>query len=298
MSSLQVQTPPAAEPITLPTLKNHLRVTISDDDALLAIYLQSARETVESESGRSLVNKLYRQSHDHFPRENDEFANYGTGYFYQSPRYAHHHRWDTRQMIKLLRSPLINVQGITYVGTDQAAHNLYAVPQLWLAQNEYELGDQIGDPNGNLQQVTALTETEDGFESESGATAPAWPPSNASIGTTTTDGDLTWTKVASVPANGGDFIFDADSEPGRIVPAYGTFWPLTLRVPNAVQIFFTSGYGNDGAAAPANLKVAVMLTAGISYEHREAVTSEDLKKLDWYDRLIWSERVTDFNPTP
>jgi hypothetical protein len=291
MSAIQIQTPPAAEPVSLPTLKNHLRVTISEDDELIKLYLQSARETVESDSGRSLVNKLYRQSHDHFPRLHD-FGDFGTGYFYQAPRYARGHHYDERQQIKLLRCPLVNVQKIVYVGTDQQSHTLLPAPAAWLAKNEYDIGNQIVDPNGNLQQVSAVTETETGNESESGATVPSW---NATPAGTTADGDLTWTNMGVAPA--GDFLEDNDSEPPRLYPAYGTFWPETLRVPNAVQIFFTAGYGNDGAAAPANLKVAVMLATGVSYENREAVTLDQLHDLDWYERLIWSERVLDFAPT-
>lgn len=290
MSSLAIQTPPAAEPVSVTTLKSHLRVTMSNDDTILGIYLQGARETVESDSGRSLVNKLYRQSHDHFPRSHD--LGFGTGYFYQAPRYARGHRYDERQQIKLLRCPLVNVQKIVYTGTDQLQHTLLPVPALWLPKNEYEVGDQVADTNGNLQQVTAVNEVEAGSTGESGATAPSW---NLTLGATTTDADITWTNKGVAPA--GDFLADADSEPPRLYPIYGTFWPATLRVPNAVQIFFTAGYGDDGAAAPANLKVAVMMAAGVSYQNREAVTPEKLNDLDWYTRLIWSERVLDYAPT-
>ena len=129
MSTLQIQTPPKAEPVSLVTLKNSLRVTLSADDALLGIYLQGARETVESDSGRSLVNKLYRQSHDRFPTLHD-WGDFGTGYMYQAPRYAHGHRYDERQQIKLLRCPLVNVQKIVYVGTDSARHTLLPRPRL------------------------------------------------------------------------------------------------------------------------------------------------------------------------
>jgi Phage gp6-like head-tail connector protein len=291
MSSIQVQTPPKQEPVALATLKTHLRVSINNDDALLQLYLQGAREIVESDSGRSLVNKKYRQSHDRFPGLRD-WGDFGTGYFFQAPRYSHHHRHDQRQVIKLLRCPLVSVDKITYVGTDQLSHDLLPAPQIWLANNVYDVGEQIEDTNRNLQQVTASTEAETGGSGESGPSAPSW---NVTPGGTTTDGDLTWTNKGAAPT--GDFVFDADSEPPRIFPVYGTFWPMTLRVPNAVQIFFTAGYGDDGANAPANLKIAVMLAAGVSYEHREAVTREQLHELDWYERVLWNERVLDWDPT-
>jgi Phage gp6-like head-tail connector protein len=292
MSTIQVQTPPAAEPIALATIKNHLRITIASDDALIQLYAQAARELVESESGRSLVNKLYRQSHDRFPGLHD-WGDFGVGYFYQTRRYSHHHRGDERQMIKLLRCPLVSVQQITYIDLTGTPQTLFPAPELWLAENVYDVGDQVEDSNGNLQQVTASTEAETGGSGMSGVDEPGW---SSILEATTTDGDLTWTCIKT-PAPAGDFIYDADSEPPRIFPTYGTFWPLTLRVPNAVQIFFTAGYGNDAANAPATLKVALMQSAGVMYQNREALTAEQLRELDWYERLIWSERVLDYDPT-
>jgi hypothetical protein len=288
---LQIQTPPKAEPVSLVTLKNALRVTISDDDDLLGIYLQGARETVESDSGRSLVNKLYRQSHDRFPTLHD-WGDFGTGYFYQAPTYARGRHYDERQQIKLLRCPLVSVQQILYIGTDGNTYTLLPQPATWLPNNEYEIGDQVADSNGNLQQVTVVSEVEVGETSESGTTAPTW---NITLAGTTTDADITWTNKGVAPV--GDFITDSDSEPPRILPAYGTFWPMTLRVPNAVRVFFVAGYGDDGAAAPANLKVAVIQATGASYIQREAVSTEQLHAFDWYNRLIWSERVLDYAPT-
>jgi uncharacterized phiE125 gp8 family phage protein len=168
-----------------------------------------------------MVSKAYRQSHDRFPGL-DDFGHYGMGYFYQTRTYSHHHHRDERQVIKLLRCPLVSVTKISYIGTDGLSHDL----------------------------------------------APTT-----------------------------DFIVDTDAEPPRLFPNYGTFWPLTQRVPNAVQIFYTAGYGTDGTNVPANLKIVTMLCAGASYENREAVTPDQMHGLDWYDRLIWSERVLDYAPT-
>jgi hypothetical protein len=53
--------------------------------------------------------------------------------------------------------------------------------------------------------------------------------------------DLTGTAVDLV--SGTDFQVDFASEPGRVAPNYGNFWPLTAhRVENAVRIFYTAGY--------------------------------------------------------
>jgi len=203
MSSIQVQTPPAAEPVTLDVLKNHLRVTITNDDTLIKLYLQSARELVESESGRSLVNKVYRQSHDRFPRLHD-CGDFGTGYFYQAPRYARSHHYDGRQQIKLLRCPLVSVEKITYIDLDGNLQTLLPTPALWQADTEYELGDQAQDANGNLQKVSAVTNAEEDGTNESGSSVPSW---GAVLDATATDNDLTW-KCVKIPAPAGDFLVD------------------------------------------------------------------------------------------
>lgn len=45
-----------------------------------------------------------------------------------------------------------------------------------------------------------------------------------------------------------DFVLDRISEPARLFPIPGKYWPATLRVANAVQIDFTAGYDADPAA--------------------------------------------------
>jgi hypothetical protein len=291
MPSLTVVTPPAVEPVDLVTLKNHLRVTISEDNAIIGIYGQAARELVESESGRSLVNKGYCQSHDHFPHRHD-YTDRGTGYFYSEPRYASHHL-DPHQAIKLLRCPLVYVDRIEYIDVNGDVQTLLPTPELWQPKTEYVKGDQVQDANGNLQQVSAVTDADEDGTSESGAAVTTW---SASLSTTTADAGLTWTCI-KIPAPTGDFLVDRDSEPPIVAPLFGQVWPVTLRVPQAVKVFFTAGYGDDASAAPATLKVALMQSTGVMYENREALTAEQLRALDWYDRLIFCQRVTDYAPT-
>jgi SusD/RagB-like outer membrane lipoprotein len=61
----------------------------------------------------------------------------------------------------------------------------------WKASHAYLLGNQIGDPNSNLQKVTTA--------GTSGASQPTW---NTTLGGTTTDGGVTWTNQG--PNYGGD----------------------------------------------------------------------------------------------
>ena len=55
VSSFAVVTPPAAEPVDLTTAKLHLRVTDAAQDALITIFIQSARGYVEQVTGRALI---------------------------------------------------------------------------------------------------------------------------------------------------------------------------------------------------------------------------------------------------
>lgn len=63
---------------------------------------------------------------------------------------------------------------------------------------------------------------------------------------------------------------DARSEPGRITPAFGTYWPSALGVTAAVVVRFTAGYG-AAVAVPDPLKHAIKLLVGHWYENREEV---------------------------
>lgn len=66
-----------------------------------------------------------------------------------------------------------------------------------------------------------------------------------------------------------EYTVDANSEPGRITPAYGKFWPVTRYQINAVTITFVAGYG-DAADVPTPIKQAILLIIGELYARREA----------------------------
>lgn len=54
-------------------------------------------------------------------------------------------------------------------------------------------------------------------------------------------------------------------------PAYGTCWPSTRAVPEAVLIDFTAGFGDGPEDVPEALRQAVRMLAAHFYETREAV---------------------------
>lgn len=89
------------------------------------------------------------------------------------------------------------------------------------------------------------------------------------------------------------YIVDTDSEPGRIVLAYGETWPsLTLYPANPIQITFVAGYGDAADDVPGNVKRALKLLCGHWYENREGTVSgtivRDIPMA--VESLIWMDR--------
>lgn len=62
------------------------------------------------------------------------------------------------------------------------------------------------------------------------------------------------------------YVVSTNSEPGVIVPAYGTFWPTCRTFFDSVQVQFVCGFGATSASVPNDLRTAVMLMAGWMYE--------------------------------
>lgn len=126
-----------------------------------------------------------------------------------------------------------------------------------------------------------------------------------------------------------DFLADGQSEPPRIFPKAGQYWPSVLYVPNAVEIHYTAGCNNDTAIAalvydyemtnpstdpadvleyeyglrradvPENIKTYIEMAVMTLYDNRGAINSQDDIKaaLEHLEYLLWFERVLDLAPT-
>jgi len=55
-----------------------------------------------------------------------------------------------------------------------------------------------------------------------------------------------------------DYLIDAESEPGYLVPAPGRAWPATANRISAVEIEFVCGYGPDDALVPDEAKEYIL----------------------------------------
>lgn len=64
---------------------------------------------------------------------------------------------------------------------------------------------------------------------------------------------------------------DADSEPARIVPAYGHVWPQTREEISTVRVRFVCGYGDTPGDIPECVKQWIKLNVADLYENREMI---------------------------
>jgi len=63
----QVTTPPASEPVSLADMKEHLKVDVSDDDALITLQIVAARRWAELFCNRSIPSQTLTATLDLFP---------------------------------------------------------------------------------------------------------------------------------------------------------------------------------------------------------------------------------------
>lgn len=67
------------------------------------------------------------------------------------------------------------------------------------------------------------------------------------------------------------YITDLDSEPARIVPGPGLYWPtVTAYLPGSVKITYTSGDYAEASDCPQDICVALLLLCAHWYAHPEA----------------------------
>ena len=94
---LQLVTPPTIQPVTVDELKTHCVIDHSLDDDYLSDVLDTAREQVEADTGRALVEQTWQLLGSAFPAE-----------------------------INVPKPPLVAVSSITYIDTDGEEQTLDA----------------------------------------------------------------------------------------------------------------------------------------------------------------------------
>lgn len=104
------------------------------------------------------------------------------------------------------------------------------------------------------------------------------------------------TDGASQTLDPSTYKVDTNTPKGRIVPAYGTTWPLTRQEIDAVEISFTSGYG-DAMSVPRGIKSWMLIRLATLYANREEVAilpRGKVEPLPFVDRLLDGYRVLEY----
>jgi len=262
MASIKVKTPPFCEPVSLAEAKTHCRVTIADDDALLASLIAAARSACEEFCGQRFINTELIMYLDSF------FVGPSSGRYYSAAL-----PWmacgsaDYSQMIRLLYSPLVAVSKIRYAGSDNLYHDLLPCPD-----------------NSDASPAGAVDLTDDFIidrRSEPPRIFPApgtsWPVTGYVPQAVAIHHIVGYNDDASIAAAVAGY---AGGSPVPSQPAIDDY-EATLRQ----------------ADVPATIKTAILLMVANWYENREAATPLDLKKVpSGIEMLLWQERVIDFNP--
>lgn len=69
-------------------------------------------------------------------------------------------------------------------------------------------------------------------------------------------------------------VVDTDCEPGRVMPAFGSTWPVFTPFPSSpIRIRFVAGYED----LPAAIRLAMLLLVGHWYENREATGTASIE---------------------
>lgn len=130
MSSLTLVTAATVDPVTLGEAKQHCRIDVADDDALLAGYILAARAFVEDLTGRVLMTQTWN-------------LNLDNGW----PTVWNRRTTSHRPRIIIPNPPVQSVASITYVDTNGATQAL--------ATNQYQLSK--GDIFGFIEPGYAVT---------------------------------------------------------------------------------------------------------------------------------------------
>lgn len=161
-TALSVVSGPAAEPVSVVTARAHLRIDHTFDDALLAIYIATAREQAEKFLGRALITQTLRwtlaQADDRRPR--GPFRLRGT--------------------IELPRAPVQSISSVIVTDADGVTTNLVSgdyMIDLTLEPARLDIDDAAVLTGGNVIRGTDLQHIAVTFVAGYGTAATSLPPS-------------------------------------------------------------------------------------------------------------------------
>jgi uncharacterized phiE125 gp8 family phage protein len=128
MSSLVVKTTPVVEPISLAEAKDHLNVTISDDDARIQNYIRAARANLERKYDVAFMTQSLVLGRDYFPAVFGMGWGWSPGWWLGSTWMAQYDLQELRYGYLSLRWPAQSITSVTYLDTTGTS-------QVWASSN-------------------------------------------------------------------------------------------------------------------------------------------------------------------
>ena len=97
---------------------------------------------------------------------------------------------------------------------------------------------------------------------------------------------LDYTTGLEVTLASTEYVFDGNSTPCRIVPAYGKYWPPTYRTVNAVRVRFICGFGAASTNVPQDIRHWILAYAAQALNNPSGLTLDNLAPLPFVDHLL------------
>lgn len=150
----KVTTGPDVEPITLTEAKLHCRIDNNEEDALIDLFRQVAREMTEQATNRSLITQTRVMKMDYFPR------NFGRGFK------------DDWASIFLPYGPVQSVTSVVYYDKDDVEQTLNS--SLYWVDKDSDIARIIAKDSwpGTYERPNAVTITYEAGYGDSGASVP------------------------------------------------------------------------------------------------------------------------------
>lgn len=115
MPSLVVKTPPAVEPISLAEAKDHLNVTVTDDDARIQNYTRAARANLERRYDVAFITQSLVLGRDYFPAVFGMGWGWSPGWWLGNTWMAQYDTQELRYGYLSLRPPVQSITSVTYL---------------------------------------------------------------------------------------------------------------------------------------------------------------------------------------
>lgn len=285
---LKLITPPAIEPVSLPDIKQHLRIDSDLEDAVLSGFITAAREYCESYQNRVFITQTWDLFLDDFPDspfkiplppltdqaevteitcEADVAGSLNSKYWLCSSINADYYVWYDINGAGV-DPAIVGKTGIKVSAATNATANTIATATAAAitALDDFSataVSAIVTVKNINNGVVTDATNGNTGWSVPPNVTIPGSAPITHIKYYDTAGVEYTFAAT--------DYEIDASGYRGRVALGYSKSWPtILIRSMNGVVIRFIAGYGTLATNVPMKVRLAIKILAGHMWENREA----------------------------